>query len=598
MKIKSNHLFVASWILSTFNFQLSTAHAQGTAFTYQGWLNDGANPASGSYDLTFSLYDTNVLGNLLAGPLTNSATAINNGLFTVTLDFGADVFTGSNDWLEISVRTNGAGAFSVLSPRQQTLPTPYAIFAANASVAGAALVAGSANSVSTTNISGTIADTQLSTNVALLNGSPVFAGTISATLFSGNGAGLTNVPGTILWQVISGTNQTAAPGSGYLVTNDAEVVITLPTLPKAGDVVAISGSGASGWKIAQLSGQSIKTAGGFSGYTAWTNHLSQSPVPYSIATSTDGTMLVFGGSGSIYTSADAGTTWMLRTNFSAGYYVASSADGTKLFAVGLSGPVFTSTNSGATWTPLNAPLSGGTGIVCSSDGTKTYVISGTTLYYSPDSGVDWVSRSLSWSAVATSADGTKLAAGAGSSLYTSTNSGASWTFRTNLLAGTIYTVASSADGTKLAAAPQNGPIYTSADSGASWTAQNSGNQYWSAIVLSSDGTKLIAGTARSGAPNVLYTSADSGVSWSAQNSGSNYWKSVAISADGTRLAAAAQGYNLNAAGVYTSQLISLTKTTSGASGYLLGGQNAAVELQCIGNGQFILINHEGTLFGF
>lgn len=31
--------------------QLSTCFAQGTAFTYQGQLNDGANPASGIYDL-------------------------------------------------------------------------------------------------------------------------------------------------------------------------------------------------------------------------------------------------------------------------------------------------------------------------------------------------------------------------------------------------------------------------------------------------------------------------------------------------------------------------------------------------------------------
>src|SRR5262249_10603181 len=31
--------------------------SQTTAFTYQGRLNDGGNPANGSYDLQFSLYD-------------------------------------------------------------------------------------------------------------------------------------------------------------------------------------------------------------------------------------------------------------------------------------------------------------------------------------------------------------------------------------------------------------------------------------------------------------------------------------------------------------------------------------------------------------
>ena len=61
-------------LLSTLNHQLSTVHAQGTEFTYQGRLNSGANPANGSYDLRFTLYDsTNNPGTLIAGPLTNSA---------------------------------------------------------------------------------------------------------------------------------------------------------------------------------------------------------------------------------------------------------------------------------------------------------------------------------------------------------------------------------------------------------------------------------------------------------------------------------------------------------------------------------------------
>src|SRR5215510_9052663 len=53
-----NTAFLLSWLLlSTFNFQLSTLLAQGTAFTYQGRLNDGAGPASGIYDLRFAIYD-------------------------------------------------------------------------------------------------------------------------------------------------------------------------------------------------------------------------------------------------------------------------------------------------------------------------------------------------------------------------------------------------------------------------------------------------------------------------------------------------------------------------------------------------------------
>ncbi len=111
-----------------------SAFAQATAFTYQGRLNDGGNPAAGIYDLRFTIYDsTNNPGTVIAGPLTNAATVLSNGLFSVTLDFGPGVFTGPDRWLDIGVRTNGPGAFSVLAPRQLITPAPYAIMANNAS---------------------------------------------------------------------------------------------------------------------------------------------------------------------------------------------------------------------------------------------------------------------------------------------------------------------------------------------------------------------------------------------------------------------------------------------------------------------------------
>lgn len=105
------------------------AHAQeDTIFTYQGRLNDGAGPANGAYDLKFSIYDsTNQPGVLIAGPLTNFTVSVTNGLFTVPLDFGVEPFDGSDRWLEIAVRTNGAGSFTALTTRQQFTLTPYAI---------------------------------------------------------------------------------------------------------------------------------------------------------------------------------------------------------------------------------------------------------------------------------------------------------------------------------------------------------------------------------------------------------------------------------------------------------------------------------------
>ena len=67
---------------------VETLCAQGTAFMYQGRLNDGGNPATGNYDLRFQVYDAVTNGNAISQPLTNAAVAVNNGLFTTTLDFG------------------------------------------------------------------------------------------------------------------------------------------------------------------------------------------------------------------------------------------------------------------------------------------------------------------------------------------------------------------------------------------------------------------------------------------------------------------------------------------------------------------------------
>jgi hypothetical protein len=99
---------------------LTVAHtrsfAQSTVFTYQGRLNVGGSPASGSYDLRFAIYDAVTNGVQQGSTLTNAATGVSNGLFTVSLNFG-NQFPGADRWLDISVRTNG-GAFALLSPRQ------------------------------------------------------------------------------------------------------------------------------------------------------------------------------------------------------------------------------------------------------------------------------------------------------------------------------------------------------------------------------------------------------------------------------------------------------------------------------------------------
>jgi hypothetical protein len=116
-------------LLSILGSQLSICLAQGTAFTYQGRLNNSVGPASGVYDLQFTIYDSSGGPTIVGGPLTNPAVSVSNGLFAVMLDFGAGVFTGADRWLEIGVRTNGsADVYTTLNPRQPLTSSPYAIF--------------------------------------------------------------------------------------------------------------------------------------------------------------------------------------------------------------------------------------------------------------------------------------------------------------------------------------------------------------------------------------------------------------------------------------------------------------------------------------
>ena len=151
--MKTN-LLIARWLallaLSTLNLQPS-ALAQGTAFIYQGQLQNNGSPASGTYNLTFSLFNTNTSGVPIAGPVTNTAVGVTNGLFTVLVDFGPGVFTGAINWLEIAVATNGVTTFTALVPRQQLTPVPYAIDAENASGLSGTLSADQLTSIGNTN---------------------------------------------------------------------------------------------------------------------------------------------------------------------------------------------------------------------------------------------------------------------------------------------------------------------------------------------------------------------------------------------------------------------------------------------------------------
>lgn len=125
-------LFIA---LASITGWSDTAKAQTTAFTYQGRLTHAGSVANGDYDLQFGLFDSQTNGTQIGGVLTLTNVPVSNGVFTATLDYGANAFTGivGNRFLEISVRPAGQGSYQILAPRQQITPTPYAINSINVS---------------------------------------------------------------------------------------------------------------------------------------------------------------------------------------------------------------------------------------------------------------------------------------------------------------------------------------------------------------------------------------------------------------------------------------------------------------------------------
>jgi hypothetical protein len=112
------------------------ASTLGTGFTYQGRLMDGTTLANGLYDVTAQLINAQVGGNQVGNTVTLDDVVVTNGLFTVEIDFGANIFNGASFWLEISVRPGAdTGSYTVLNPRQAIAPTPYAIYASVAATA-------------------------------------------------------------------------------------------------------------------------------------------------------------------------------------------------------------------------------------------------------------------------------------------------------------------------------------------------------------------------------------------------------------------------------------------------------------------------------
>jgi hypothetical protein len=254
--------------------------------------------------------------------------------------------------------------------------------------------------------------------------------------------------------------------------------------------------------------------------------------------SADGRIICAVPSGSPYISTNSGNTWTRITNSPLGPAflggVAIAADGTKIFTPLISNTIprtwiFLSPDHGATWTPTGFPSTKSTNyyVACSADGSKVIAaLANGPIFYSTNGGVNCYTSSVpnaTWNALASSADGRRMVAAAnGGAIYFSGDCGTSWT-PGNLPAQFWNSVCASANGKWVGATGNQS--YISSDAGGTWRTNHIAGQ---TIACSANGTNwLIVG-------GQIYTSTNSGADWQT-NLASAQWNAGAISADGSEI---------------------------------------------------------------
>ena len=257
-------------------FADSVAGPVGSAFAYQGRLNDGGQPANGTYDVMFALYAApSPSGGAQVGTaITNLNLVVSNGLFNVTIDFGADAFNGDARWLQIGVRTNGSSSdFQYLTPLQALQPQPYALYTLKAGTATVAsnLVDGTYwGALNLSNPSNTVAGTftghvtgdvvgnvtgDLSGNAATATVACAFSGPLAGDVTgTQNATVVSSVGGLSAAQVASG----ASAANGATAVNTPDAIVKRDSLGNfaAGSITAAGvsgdGSGLTGLDASQL----------------------------------------------------------------------------------------------------------------------------------------------------------------------------------------------------------------------------------------------------------------------------------------------------------------------------------------------------------
>lgn len=88
--------------------------------SYQGVLKKGDSPANGTFDMTFTLYNSSTCTDPPVQTINMAGVKVENGLFTVGLEVNKGYFTGQALWLRAKVGDSLFGC-------QEIMPVPYAL---------------------------------------------------------------------------------------------------------------------------------------------------------------------------------------------------------------------------------------------------------------------------------------------------------------------------------------------------------------------------------------------------------------------------------------------------------------------------------------
>lgn len=170
--------------------------------------------------------------------------------------------------------SSGVPSLSTTLPTNLAMQTPASIVLTNGSglpVAGIDVGANSAMIVTSSSgvPSATASMTDLQVVGGVTGGTPkpftLVAGS-NVTIVQDTNAGTITVNATgggggtgFAWIDVAGTTQAMSVNTGYVATNSAQVVFTLPTTSAVGDRIAVQDSGLGGWRINQGANQIIRS---------------------------------------------------------------------------------------------------------------------------------------------------------------------------------------------------------------------------------------------------------------------------------------------------------------------------------------------------